>query len=320
MTTYGLLFKKGIIMIRYIIFLVVAAIVFSSCTPVQRTIKREEPFEITFEKSNPVLIEKSILGLNISDFLRNRIQVGDLIALRSIEEYQSNKNKTNGESSKDHLDLGTKTLIEDNIISVLVRGGFRVVERDPDAIQHLIEDEANTYLFVYWGSYFPLISVQADSSTIHSANKSHIKTNLYSADKLLTYRVLECGIRYKNPEYSTAYVERIAYTRLHCRLTNAKTGEILHAGIIENEVKDLVPFRVIEELKQIRFELFDFSRPNIQGMQIQKPAEKNYRPLYNLPTTSLIPLEKVEKEEISRSPISIILGIVVLVGLSVLLL
>lgn len=307
-------------MIRYIIYLVMAAIVFSSCTPVQRTIKREEPFEITFEKSNPVLIEKSILGLNISDFLKNRVQAGNLIALRSIEAEQSNKDKTNGESSKDYLDLGTKALIEDNIISVLVRSGYRVVERDPLAIQHLIEEEAQSYLFVYWGSYFPLISVQADSSTIHSSNKSHIKTNLYSADKLLTYRVLECGIRYKNPEYSTAYVERIAYTRLHCRLTNAETGEILNAGIIENEVKDLVPFRVIEELKQIQFELFDFSRPNIQGMQIQKPAEKNYQLLYKQPTTSLIHLEKVEKEEKSSSPLGFILGLGALVGLTILLL
>ena len=97
-------------------------------------------------------------------------------------------------------------------------------------------------------------------------------TGLDAADYILSYRVLECGVVYNdydatntNSESSTSgglqfgqaadaitkKYERSARTRLHLRLTNSKTSEIIAAGTIENEVTDVVNEDDIESLEKI---------------------------------------------------------------------
>ena len=60
-------------------------------------------------------------------------------------------------------------------------------------------------------------------------------------------------------------VERLARTRLHCRLTDAKTGEILNAGIVENEVIDVISKQDQNDLKEIHYKFYDHTLPNIYG-------------------------------------------------------
>ena len=80
-----------------------------------------------------------------------------------------------------------------------------------------------------------------------------------------TYRVLECGVIYKDIENDMNNVERLARTRLNCRLTNAKTGEILNAGIVENEVTDVISKQDKEGLKEIHYKFYEHTLPNIYG-------------------------------------------------------
>ena len=91
-------------------------------------------------------------------------------------------------------------------------------------------------------------------------------TEINSADYMLSYRVLECGVVYDEVANGTAKditkVERRARTRLHCRLTNTKTSEIISAGIVENEVTDIINKEDIDDLEQISYEYYHHTLPN----------------------------------------------------------
>jgi len=56
-------------------------------------------------------------------------------------------------------------------------------------------------------------------------------------------------------------IERSARTRLHVRLTNSKTSEIIAAGILENEVVDIIDKEDLEDLKQISYNYYHHTLP-----------------------------------------------------------
>ena len=58
-------------------------------------------------------------------------------------------------------------------------------------------------------------------------------------------------------------IKRLARTRLHCRLEDAKTGEILLAGTIENEIEDTIPKSKVSENEEIHYRFYDHTLPNM---------------------------------------------------------
>ena len=95
-------------------------------------------------------------------------------------------------------------------------------------------------------------------ASVCSYFRDFLDTDLTASDYILSYRVLECGVVYN--EYDgkrddkegdkpwdggiqlgrpsdMSKIERSARTRLHLRLTNSKTSEIIAAGIVENDLK-----------------------------------------------------------------------------------
>ena len=49
---------------------------------------------------------------------------------------------------------------------------------------------------------------------------------------------------------------------MHCRLTNTKTSEIISAGIVENEVIDIVKKEDLPDLEQISYQYYHHTLPN----------------------------------------------------------
>ena len=64
------------------------------------------------------------------------------------------------------------------------------------------------------------------------------------------------------PDFSTLdNIARLARTRLHCRLINAKTSEIVVAGLVENEVTDIIDRNDLKSLKKISYNYYDHTMP-----------------------------------------------------------
>ena len=157
-----------------------------------------------------------------------------------------------------------------NLISSLINNNYRVVERDPDALSSLYRESSSNYKrkndisaindqennkqvevnALGPGESVVNINVSNISEGSNNPNEENklndpsllLDTDLNSADYILSYRVIECGVVYREidarqeglaiPDFSELdNVERLARTRLHCRLTNAKTSEIIAAGL-----------------------------------------------------------------------------------------
>ena len=203
------------------------------------------------------------------------------VAVRSIELDISNK-----------LDVGVGYMIEDNLITQLINKGFKVLERDPDALSNIYRESLSNYRKnnPQFDSILKenttqdkkdesvnIVNVNLSEQTEQNIKTEKIKnelisTELNASDYLLTYRVLECGIVYSavndennNSVYNfedIAKIQRNARTRLHCRLTSTKTSEIIAAGIVENEVIDIVKKDDLLDLEQISYEYYHHTLPN----------------------------------------------------------
>ena len=89
---------------------------------------------LNYDSTNPVRIELANQGLDLTTILPSTSDVDGTIAVRSIEG--------NDDSS---LDYGVVYSIEDNLVSNLLGAGYRVVERDPDALNNLYKEESTKY-------------------------------------------------------------------------------------------------------------------------------------------------------------------------------
>ena len=90
----------------------------------------------SFEDSNQYFLEKTINQLDVGKELKGIISPMYNIALLSIED-----NLT--------LDKPIVAMIEDQIISSLIEGGYTIVERDIDVIQNIIKEGDKKYSLIF---------------------------------------------------------------------------------------------------------------------------------------------------------------------------
>jgi hypothetical protein len=185
-------------------------------------------YKVVFDNSNALLIEKSVNGLEIVDKIRTAVSKTEKIAVASIERPYT-------------VDVPINYLIEDQLIANLTTAGYHVLERDADMIPRFVSEGGTKYNVVDLS--LPEKSVEGDSEVV-IPNQANTETQIEPADIILSYRILECGILYNEVSEGTVTmgsqrsVERLARTRLHIRVTDAKTSEIKLATILENEIKD----------------------------------------------------------------------------------
>ena len=247
---------------------------------------------LSYDRTNPVRIEESINGLPIVNFVSNKIdKENDIIVIASMESFAKD------DYYNWRLDSGTRYLIVDNLLSSLKSADFRIAERDPEIMWHLARESKDKYNLYnlkykdtnkekkeeakvpegttitnnYYGDVDNSAISKSDAKTKEEEAEETIFTDLTAADILLTYRVLECGVLYKEVEKEGSYsdienvnnISRLARTRLQCRLTNAKTGEILNSGLVENEVVDIISKADMNALKEMHYQFYEHTMPNI---------------------------------------------------------
>ena len=231
-----------------------------------------------YDNTNPVKIEEATYGLKVNDMIPSNLD--GTIAVRSIEL-----------DLDDHLDMGVIYMIEDHLITNLINNKHKVLERDPEALSNLYRESSSNYMKnnnKYSNSQASnsqnsessealnvIVNVSDKNLDSNSDELDKIKyldsdklvgTDLSAADYMLSYRVLECGVIYtqlesENKNKNFNRLKRSARTRLHCRLTNTKTSEIVSAGIIENEITDIIHRDDIMDLEQISYQYYHHTLP-----------------------------------------------------------
>jgi hypothetical protein len=135
------------------------------------------------------------------------------------------------EKSKDYP---INYLIEDRLIKKISEKGAIVVERNTNLLPGLLLE-----------------------------SKSSIpNTNLVSASKIITYRVLDYGIEFE-PSGNTLI--RRALAILHIRLEDAKKGNILWLGRVVGKFEDQIPPAMLGVLEPAPLLFYDEARPNMKG-------------------------------------------------------
>ena len=201
----------------------------------------------SFEDSNQYFLEKTINQLDVGKELKGIISPKYNIALLSIED-----NLT--------LDKPIVAMIEDQIISSLIEGGYTIVERDTDVIQNIIKEGDKKYSLI-----FQKPSQDSGSGNIIKGSLepgiNFIETQLSAAGALISYRILEAGIVYHEyPENKNSEI-REAMVRLHIRVHKTWTGEIVHATNLSSSLSDTVRQEFVNQLASFHYSFFPYEYP-----------------------------------------------------------
>ena len=272
--------------LKNVLFLLFCILIIPSCSSLSVT----ERTTINYDDSNVVKIEESIQGIDVYSFVSEDVDENDVIALAPTEfdaKYEANPR-----------DLGVRYIIEDNIIAQLVEH-YKVAERDQSLMYYLEREtgetfnkytekivgkdsevnekakapEAQTITNNYYGDISGGVPSVSNAETQENETEFTISTDFVAADKLLTYRVLECGVYFKEIPSTDVGIDfdeldkvyRHAKTRLHCRLEDAKTGIILNAGILEHEIVDRIKKTDLATLQNINYSYYQHTLPTIQS-------------------------------------------------------
>ena len=185
--------------------------------------------------------------MDVGKELEGRISPKYNIALFSIEDSLT-------------LDKPIVAMIEDQIISSLIEGGYTVVERDDDVIQNLISERKGVYSLTFNN---PSENLKNDKITGDAPNPgiSFMETQLSSAGILISYRILETGIVYYDIPDNKEYEKREAMVRLHIRIHKTRTGEIVHATNLTSVLSDTVRQKFVNQLASFHYSFFPYEYP-----------------------------------------------------------
>jgi len=258
---------------KNILYLFVAVIL-SSCVIQAPT--------VTYEKTNASLIQKSIKDLNALENLKSYIKKSDKITIVGVEDYKTG-------------DYSLLATLEDEIIKEFVSEGYKVLERDNDMVYRLFSEESSNYKYMnrvksydksnaydlsgssLFGSanngtsnaYLSGNAYSKSASASYSQNNynQEYQSSLESADKIISYRVIESGIVYDYDEKDAQMgeVEREARTILEVRLTDAKTSEILSAITLDGSANDFVQEQDVKALKEFSYRYYSHTLPKTHG-------------------------------------------------------
>jgi len=231
---------------------------------------------VTWENTNANLIHKSIQNLNTVGKLKKHLNKSDKIVVLGVEDARV-------------YDYSLLATLEDEIIKQFVEKGYRMLERDHDMIYNLFSESNDTYKYVNrvkqaeasksvagGGSNFGSADLYfrgsshayafENSSAVKNYNQEY-KSNLSTADKIISYRVIESGVTYndEDKEIKVGEIKREARTILEIRLTNAKTSEIIAAMTLDGQASDFVDQDDIPSLEKFHYKYYSRTLPKKYG-------------------------------------------------------
>jgi hypothetical protein len=195
-----------------------------------------------FKDSNQLFIEETVKNIQLEKLLKAKVPPGSKLALVSLETPYS-------------LDVPIIATIEDQLIFQMVRRGFNVMERDQHAVFNLIKEKRSDYFSLIIPSHDPQIA-QDDTASIKL-----FRTQLESCDYLVMYRILECGLIYRNNEDDKNLSTREGIVRLHVRIVDTESGRIVVAGNLTGKHSDTINSRLVGKLANFHYSYFPYEYP-----------------------------------------------------------
>ncbi|MEE2931348.1 MAG: hypothetical protein VX370_02345 [Bacteroidota bacterium] len=262
---------------------------FTACTITDPTVLREN--------SNASMIEKSIANMEMVDNLSSYLNKNENIIIVPIERYSE---------TTDHWLTG---MMQDNLTREFVSSGYKILERDWHMTYRLMSESEDKYKhnhFLYSDSNLAPEKYTRSSrknknkekgndgygsgSSVaeehYEEKKVELKTTFNSADKIISYRIVDCGLRYdyndpektkknKTKKLTTQKIARDARTVLEVRVTDAKTSTITAAVLLDGRAID-----VIDKEDKVALEDFDYawylhSYPNYWYTEEQTTGKKS---------------------------------------------
>lgn len=290
----------------HVFFLWGMSVVLSSCS-ISTYVSSERGVN-AWENSNALLIEKSIPCDRVVSLIDSAVIGSDRLAILSEETTTS-------------VDNPLLAGIETQLVKSLVNHGLVVLERDEDMISKLISESLENYhvvrgeksrhsgvasSVVNGSSYGAAGNFQQGTNSTYASsvsggsgaisygveNWSRLdSTSLLSATKILSYRVLECGIQKTVDEASSAsYQEagRKALTVLDIKLIDAKSGQILIADRATGIQEDSYSREEARIVDDPRFKYYSFGRPVQNGNPEEQTVKKEDAPLPKKPFMTIV--------------------------------
>lgn len=193
---------------------------------------------VHYDNANQNFLNLAIKKLDIGAKIIPSIPTGSSLVIRSMEHPET-------------LDEPVLNLIEDYLVGNCLKSNFKVLERDQDIINKMIKERSN-------------YSILEDSLSENTYYSSH----LTSAKYILSYRILECGIRTSPITRKKLYRE--ALVRLHIRLIDAKTGEIKLVRNIASLQNDEVTNHMNDYYKNFHYSFFDQDKSLLEQQGVKK--------------------------------------------------
>lgn len=219
------------------------------------------------KESNAILLERAVWDLAAQ--------------VTTIPVLSTNKNYVVMSSENvDDRNNPVLSSVEDGIVAALASSGFSILERDNDILirllyqegqdglaavvvpptsAQLIDEEDGTNLPKYnldYGRKVQIVSTQVGSKGTG---------NLQPADYVISYRILEQGVKYIRlegvDEYGVSQFKRRAYVKTHIRIIDSKTSRIVWANNLSGLREDVVPRWMLRKLEESNYEFYSQSLP-----------------------------------------------------------
>jgi curli biogenesis system outer membrane secretion channel CsgG len=175
-------------------------------------------------------------------------------------------------------DNALNALVEDSLISTLAKGGFIVLERDKDVLLRLAYQEGNNNLK---SIMLPPATKKNDATTTlpkydlnYGKNAQIVPTKidnqtgsevLASSDFVLSYRILESGVKYfqveERAEDGSRQIKRKALVKLSVRIIDSKSGQIIWSDSLSGVEEDIVPKWQVQILEKTGYEFYPYTMP-----------------------------------------------------------
>jgi hypothetical protein len=201
------------------------------------------PVQPLFIDSNQVFIEQTVNQIDLGKVLKGTLPQGSKVALMSMETQIT-------------LDKPIIVLIEDQLIQSLVAERFVPLERDENLVVNLLEEGHNDKYSIVQKNYSYQDSLQKTPLTV-------FKTKLNAAPYIISYRILECGLIYRDVTGSESQkkVGREGIVKLHVRVQNTQTGEIIYANNLIGEKKDQILKELVNPLANFHYTFYPHEYP-----------------------------------------------------------
>lgn len=197
---------------------------------------------VNYDMTHQLLVERVIKDVDVSSLCRDYVPVGGAVSLVTMSE-------------AGQVPLPVEQMFEDGIIESLLNAGYRVCERSAPLVQSLINERTDSQ---YGVSVLPDAGLSAEPG--HAGQNPVTGGGLDSAEYIIAYRLLECGIR-TGPKPGSSATERSCRLRANIRIVDAGTGCVLNADTMDYVVNDELDAHEVSQAKDYHYSWYGHRYP-----------------------------------------------------------